>query len=628
MARVTSSRDRSRGRSSRPVTTSRGRANRQGASNALVSSSTNRPSGGNARVTRNQDSRRPPSAAGTRDNTRPTSPSSTGRSLPPQGGSSGNSPRAQMEAGWARDRGAKAQVARVGRTLQILGRGAARAAGVDRFSQAQNRLNQSARGTRGEGTRVVPPGGGNPGSRPQLPPGRQPAALPPGRQGGALANRPSSALANRPGSALANRPSSALATRPNSSPVDGRLVGVNVAEIQRRPRLSGQRALPSGQRALPPGRQGGNLATRPGGQRSLPPGRQGGSLSNRPSSGGGGGNQLPGSSVRGRLPGGTGGADRVTGGGVRTGRPGANRPALPPGASARGAATASARGGRVGGGPLEAVAGAVLTPLVQAAGRSAGQWLGRNVLLPMVDRYEAKTPGTQSNRERRRTIVREGGRQGPPVPERIRRGRPQQASSDTQQPSTRPSRSGGGSYNPPSGSQGRPQTPASRPRPQGSPSTPVSAPPGVSNFTPTKPRNADSSGFQVPGSPLKIEPAPLPGSKPQAPVTAGAQRPTFRGPGAPQPLPESTSAPAPAPNSTPAASGGQSERPRAQESTSRSSRAPSRAPTLDGSLDNFQPRRPSSSTGGIQRDGRAPKKSSGNTTVKIETEKRKKARQN
>lgn len=502
MARVTSSRDRSKGRASRPVTTSRGRANRQSASNARVSSSTNRPSGGNARVTVGRD-RRPPSAAGTRDNIRPTSPSTTGRSLPPQGGTNGNSPRAQLEAGWARDRGARAQVGRFARTMEILGRGAARAAGVDRYSQAERRLNQSARGTRGEGVRVVGPEGANPKGQPRLPAGREPAALPPGRQGGALAQRPSGgAMANRPSSnssALATRPnsSSALTTRGSSGLVDGRLVGVNVAEIQRRPRLEGQRALPSGQQALPPGRQGGALATRPGG----------GSLANRPSSGGGGGGrQLPGSSVRGRLPGGTGGADRVTGSGVRTGRPGPNRPALPPGRqggafagrpSPGGGGSGGSRpamppgrqsqvGGRIGastirGGAVEGLLAGFLSPAVQDLGRKAGQWVGRNVLLPMVDRYEDKTPGTQSARERRRQIVREGGRQGPPVPERIRRGRTQQ-----QAPSSRPSAGsspasryqggndgGGSSYQAPSQGSSAPSRPQ---RPQNRPSGASSAP--------------------------------------------------------------------------------------------------------------------------------------------------------
>lgn len=666
MARVTSSRDRSRGRANRPVTSSRGRANRQGVSTARVSNSNSRPSSGTARVTRNQDARRPPSAAGRRESTRPTSPSSTGRSLPASGGTRGNTPRAQAEAGWARDRGAKAQVARAGRTLQTLARGAARIAGVDRASQAQNRLNQAARGTRGEGTRVVPPGGGNPGSRPSLPAARNAGTLPPGQRGGALANRPTGGpLATRGSSALATRGSSALANRPSSTPVDGRLVGVNVAEVRRRPRLEGQRALPSGQRDLPRGGRGGavtdtriervNVREIPNtqGRPAVPPANWGQPLN----LGGGRSAAASGSSAGGRGSAGRSGgalATRPTGGAMTRnpsgalatrpssggGRPGANRPALQPGRpgspsstraaadqflnrppnrplanssairpqgaaagrSAAGTASPAARpsgGGLRMGGVGTTAAGAFLTPFVQAAGNAAGQWIGRNLLLPIVDRYEDKTPGTQSARERRRQIERQGGRQGPPVPERLRR-----ATAPGPNETGRPSRNSGSSNSQPAPAAARPQRAqapaAARPqatgstRPQAQSSGPVSAPAGMNG----DPLQGRTGRFNVEGSPLTVEPAPMPGTRPQAPVTASTprpsaaengQRPTFTGPGAPQPMPENAPGASQRPTgqasgSSPAestqkptagASSGQSERSAASSRLS----IPSRGPT-------------------------------------------------
>lgn len=452
--RVTSSRNRSRGRANQPVTTSRGRRNRQNASNTRVSQGSNGrpqyPSPNNASNRVTNDRQRPPGG-----NARVTRGAGARPELPPAGGSTGNTSRAQNQAAWARDRGARAQL---GRTLNTLAQGAARGLGLDPLSQAQNRLNRAAQGTRGEGVRVVGPGGANPKGRPQLPPGRTAGSLPPGRPGGALVNRPGNggSLGTRPvNGPLANRGSSALANRPNSAPVDGRLVGVNVAEIRRRPRIEGQRALPPGQQVLPPGRSGGG-----GSRPSLPPGRPGGALANRPSGGSPNRPALP--------PGRPGGAlaNRPSGGGG-----GSSRPALPPGrqngaaagsgAAARPAAAGSGLTGRIirGGGAL-GIAGPLLTPVVQGIGRAAGQWVGRNVLLPMVDQYESSRPGIQSDRERRRTIASQGGRQGPPVPERVRRGRPQQQQA--------PSR-GGGSVPAaePTPSYSRPQAPASTNRPSG-----------------------------------------------------------------------------------------------------------------------------------------------------------------
>lgn len=57
MTRVTSARDRSKGKAKKPVTTSRGRSNRASVSQARVSSSANRPSGGTARVTQGRGGR-------------------------------------------------------------------------------------------------------------------------------------------------------------------------------------------------------------------------------------------------------------------------------------------------------------------------------------------------------------------------------------------------------------------------------------------------------------------------------------------------------------------------------------------------------------------------------------------
>jgi hypothetical protein len=242
------------------------------------------------------------------------------------------------------------------------------------------------------------------------------------------------------------------------------------------------------------------------------------------------------------------------------------------------------------GGVGTTAAGAFLTPLVQEAGRAAGQWLGRNVLRPMVDNYEDKTPGTQSDRERRRQIVREGGRQGPPVPERLR-----QAPSRPSSNSSRPTRSGAPDQAqaprptraPAAAARPQPQAP-SRPQPQSS--GPVSAPTGMNG----DPLQGRTGQFNVEGSPLTAEPAPMPGTRPQAPVTASTprpsaaesgQQPSFRGPGAPQPLsgdaprpsepasgtstPESGQRPAAEPSS------GQSERPAANSRLA----IPSRGPT-------------------------------------------------
>lgn len=246
-------------------------------------------------MTRNQDARRPPSGAGRVDNTN-VGPSRTGRSLPAAGGTSGGSPRAQNQAAWARDRGAKAQLQR---GLTNSARVLARMAGVDRQSQAERKQQAAAQGTRGTETRTAQ---GRPSMTRAAAPGQtqsqriqpvqvrdvtpQRRALPPGQRGGAV-SRPSSggAVANREaprprpggrvvvdesprlpegnrGGALTRTQNSRGGTgRPARLPADtrgGSRIGNSSQPWGDRPqRTSSPRTTSS--RALPPGRPGGPL---------------------------------------------------------------------------------------------------------------------------------------------------------------------------------------------------------------------------------------------------------------------------------------------------------------------------------------------------------------------------------
>lgn len=247
MARVTSSRDRSTRTRTQPVTSSQRRPVRQRNSNATVTNSSSRGSNsGSARVTRNQEGRRPPApTTGRTDNVR-VGPRSSGRAIPPAGGTNANSPRSQNQQAWTRDRGARAQL---GRALQTGAQVFARATGIDAQAQAQARLNRAAAGTRGEGVREGRP-------RPEI-------------------------------------------TRSNSGrATDGRIQPVSVRDVTNTPRGTRPRLTDGGRPALPPGRQGGATTTsrggavatrpeprpRPGGRvvvdesPRLPAGRQGGAV--------------------------------------------------------------------------------------------------------------------------------------------------------------------------------------------------------------------------------------------------------------------------------------------------------------------------------------------------------------
>lgn len=480
MARVTSSRDRSKGRAKRPVTTSKGRPNRQRVSTAQVSSSESRATGGTARVTRNQDARRPPSGAGRVDNTN-VGPKNTGRSLPAEGGSNAGSPRAQNQRAWTRDAGARAQL---GRTVNAGVRMAARMAGVDRQSVAERKQAAAAQGTKGEGVREGRP-------RPEM---------------------------TRTGS---------------NSTASGRIQPVSVRDITNRPsQLTGSQA------ALPPGRQGGAATTsrggatanreaprpRPGGRvvvdesPRLPAGRQGGPLSN------GSERPRPRPDLR----------PRVTG--PAAGQPNSARPsaasqkALPPSqpparrtaaqAKLDQAAKGTSGGTRVGQSASvadqryganvvnQAVARAVRTSRLIKAGQIGGGLLTGlgiadglrrnlnpkdNILLDLKNLgtgiYNATTPkgGTKrlyegesqvaqaGNRRVMRENAQNGSRRtGPAVPERLKKAptttsapsRPSQAEQAPARPSSAPSRSSAPT------TPSRPQRPAAAaPRPQAQPSS-------------------------------------------------------------------------------------------------------------------------------------------------------------
>lgn len=286
MARVTSSRDRSKGQAKQPVTSSARRPVRQRNSNATVTNSERRPSGGTARVTSNADNRRPPSGAGRRDDTN-VGPKKTGRSLPSEGGTNAGSPRAQNQRAWTRDAGAKAQLRR---GMTNLARSAARMAGVDRQSVAERKQAAAAKGSQGEGVRE---GRGRPeitrGSNPRstqssriepvsvrdVTPRRQ--ALPPGQRGGDVAPNSRGAVANRqrpyprPGGSVVvdESPTLPQGNRGGDLARRGRRMG------SAQPQSGGSRV---GNSSQPWGSRARSSSPRVPSSRALPPGKPGGPL--------------------------------------------------------------------------------------------------------------------------------------------------------------------------------------------------------------------------------------------------------------------------------------------------------------------------------------------------------------
>lgn len=442
MARVTSSRDRSKGQAKQPVTSSARRPVRQRNSNATVTNSERRPSGGTARVTSNADNRRPPSGAGRRDDTN-VGPKKTGRSLPSEGGTNAGSPRAQNQRAWTRDAGAKAQLSRgVNAGLRM----AARMAGVDRQSVAERKQAAAAKGTKGEGVRE---GRGRPeitrGSNPRstqssriepvsvrdVTPRR--LALPPSQRGGDVAPNSRGAVANRE------------APRPRPG---GRVV------VDESPRL--------------PAEQKGGALARTGGQRALPGAGQTGVVNAefkaQPS---------PRPGPRGWPAGVEQWADRRSVAQARTndaakGSTGPSRVGRP-GASAAAKVTAGGLRAGLAGGAIYAAADAALSPLARRAGTALGQELKRRLTPQQAGTATGRTGrgGTTADREIARREAakakdKKSGTRGPAIPSRLL----QQAQQQNDQPQPTPTRSqvtasrSTGSYQAP-----RPSTPSLSQRP-------------------------------------------------------------------------------------------------------------------------------------------------------------------
>lgn len=467
--------------------------------------------------------RRPASGAGRRDNTRPASPSRTGRALPASGRTSGNTPRAQAQAGWARDRGARAQL---NRTLQILGRGAARMAGVDRQSQAESRRDRAARGTRGEGVRVAPPAGSN--SRPQRQlPGRNQRALPPGQRGGAIERRSGGNLAPRSG-ALARSGGRGAATdarieqvrvrnlterpralpgqrglppgRPGGTATDGRIERVRVRDVtgQRGLPQGGQRNSGSGNRALPPSQRGGALATRPSSNRALPQGR--------PSARQEQARQRQADAARG-----------TRGSGVRTGQP-------------AGEANRQVRMQQAGGSAASfagAAAGALLSPLAERAGR----WLGRNVLRPAGRALDDALPGINSKDEAQRK------QQGPRPP--AGRQRPQRNGPLPNFPSAEETKARENGARPTRQNRQTapeaPRSPERTPEPPVRPSAPVTASRPAPAPSERQPEASTSAPASRPSSAPQA-PRPTPQRIPVEPASEEPKKPDAQGPASNQQL--------------------------------------------------------------------------------------------
>lgn len=535
--RVTSSRDRARGRASRPVTTSRGRANRQSASSARVTNSSSRTSTGSARVTRNQSARSPGNARGRIDNTRPASPSSTGRSLPAAGGTTGSTPRARTQAGWARDRGARAQAERV---LRTTGRVVARMAGIDRQSLAGARAERAARGTRGEGTRVVGPNGANPrqqrlltgnGSRVSTNASGRPALPGTTTSSGWDQVRGRGTRTGQPGSARQSLPG---AQRPEA---------YQIRQVQ-------VTDLGNTQRQLPPGRQGGTLATRQNARTSTAQQRAG--------------RAAAGSRGTGARTGRPAGTTLANGGGVRTGggpvtstRPTRGVPQLPPGRSTaqrvvestqRAVRNATQRRGaqpsginvQTTGGALRAGAtsllGGALFGLLDPYARAVGRQLGRQI---------EKIPGVTSAREQRleqdREVARisrgDYGRSRAGNAERTRQARmrsegpsPSRSNPPAERPSSRPQQQSGGvdpiRNNPPAPQLPPPPSVTAQQYEAPAPQRSSGQQQGNQSQSAPETRTRDAQGFFVPGSPLVAEPAPMPTSRQQGGGGNSSERPS------------------------------------------------------------------------------------------------------
>lgn len=135
--KITSSSDRSKrqARSKATVRSDKGRSNRQKASTAKTTNSKDRKSTGSARVTTSKSEQ---------------------KALPPKGGTSANSPRAQYQRGMTRDAQAK-------QALTTVARGTSR---MVRRMNAQDKQEAAAKGSKGTQQRVAT---GTP-NRPQLPP--------------------------------------------------------------------------------------------------------------------------------------------------------------------------------------------------------------------------------------------------------------------------------------------------------------------------------------------------------------------------------------------------------------------------------------------------------------------------
>ena len=135
--KITSSSDRSKrqARSKATVRSDKGRKNRQSASTAKTTNSKDRKSTGSARVTTSKSEQ---------------------KALPPKGGTSANSPKAQYQRGMTRDAQAK-------QALTTVARGTSR---MVRRMNAQDKQEAAAKGTKGTRQRVAT---GTP-DRPQLPP--------------------------------------------------------------------------------------------------------------------------------------------------------------------------------------------------------------------------------------------------------------------------------------------------------------------------------------------------------------------------------------------------------------------------------------------------------------------------
>ena len=412
MARVTSSSDRAKrqARSSAVVRSSQGRPNRQRASTAQTTSSENRRSTGTARVTSNQDARRPPApTSGRTDNVR-VGPRSTGRAIPPAGGTNANSPRSQNQQAWTRDRGARGQL---GRALQTGAQVFARATGIDAQSQAQARLNRAATGTRGEGVREGRP-------RPELGRPRPPAATSGRIQPVSVRDVTNTPSGSRPRLPAGKKGGAATTSR-----------GGAVANIpEPRPRPGGRVVVDESPR-LPAGKKGGDLTN--GSERPRP------RPDLRPRVTGAAAGQLGRGGALAQRSGDWGTFLRNTANGsqsspspVRTGQPGAERAALPAGRpSSRPAASGGVRGGRSSGritggigpsslrgnlaaGAIGIAADRLLGPLAQQAGTALGKEL-RQRLTP-------QRTGTQTGRTGRGGTTNDSkGKVGPAVPDRLTR---------------------------------------------------------------------------------------------------------------------------------------------------------------------------------------------------------------